>query len=123
MTITNSLLKVSVRRRISFPMNGIGRVGMCPVGFRRFLLTGKRKRLIGLLGTGSFGALTIVRSHLLSLLHRCCCIKKLPRTIGGCIRASTLVRMEHVRGRVLRNCRLSFSGRTPGRRLRHVELI
>ncbi len=122
-TITNSLLKVSLRDGISCPINGIGALGICPVGFRRFLLTGKRVRTCGLLASHSFDIVGLLRSGFISLLQRCCCIKNVPRIMGGCIRAKTLRRMHHLRGRVLCNCSHSFSARTRGRRIPHVQVM
>lgn len=122
-TITNSLLKVSLRRSISCPMKGMGIVGVFPVGFRRFLITGKRRRTYGLLVDKSFRAVDLLRSGCASLLQRCCCMNNVPRIMLGCMRASSLLRIEEVRSRVLRNCSLSFSGRTPGRRIPHIQVM
>lgn len=46
---TNSLLNVTLRRKASFPINGISFVSVCPVAFQRFLRTLKRSGLLGLL--------------------------------------------------------------------------
>lgn len=52
-TMTNSLLNITVRRKRSTPIKGISVVQLCPVSFRRFLVTGSRRRLLGVLGDGS----------------------------------------------------------------------
>lgn len=48
--ITKSLLKVSLRDKISCPMKGMRRLHLCPVGFVRFLSTVKGTGLTDVLG-------------------------------------------------------------------------
>lgn len=112
-TYTNSLLKLAFNRRnFSFPINGISRVGVCPIAFSRFLRRQSRELCRCCVSVSDLRPLpSIFFSELSRTFATCHVSNKVPTTTVGVVRGS----LDNIRAAlhgVLRSCSLSFIGRT-----------
>lgn len=109
-TMTNSCLNVTRRRSLSFPINDIASVSVCPVAFIRFLRTINSKIVTRHVQGRHVRALKKFTRHLRQEIHRCYFINNVPRIIRAFMR-SNCRRTHTIRGRLLSGCSVSFSGR------------
>ncbi len=113
---TNSLLRFALdSRHFSVPIKHVSCFRLKPVSFQRFIARARTRLLPCLRRTTSKGVVPrATRSTLLGLMHACSFMKNVPRTILTFIRDNSTVRSIPIRHHVLRACRSSFPGCTPG---------